>query len=188
MTGFKKNLSTGDVTDLQDLSLKGNNEEYYWYEDMSSPRNAKALYLGASHYTRTYVDDASDDERNAGYQIYKQTASGVNKWKYIEYKNPSDYILDFCVSPSARRIAYTMFASSNSYRKKLIIQDLATGKSWSKQGEWNLSGSCFYNDNTLFVGDQESGIFRMTIKGNKASWKKLKGKVKYPYGEVAVSQ
>lgn len=187
MTGFKKNLKTGDVTDLPELSLKGNKEEeYYWYEDMSSPRNAAALYLGASHYTGPFGDQATD--QNAGYQIFKQTASKVSMWNYIAYKNPGDYVLEFCISPSGKRMAYTMFASSNSWRKRLIVKDLVSGKSWSKQGEWNLSGSCFYDDNTLFVGDQESGIFRMTTNKSKAIWKKLKGKVKYPYGEVVVSQ
>jgi hypothetical protein len=188
MTGFRKNLKTGDVTDIPELSLKGGNEEYYWYDEMSAPRNAKALYIGATHYIPSSDEYSYQDDRHAGFQIFRQTASKITKWKYIKYKDSSEYVLDFCVSPSGKRIAYSMFASSNSWRKKLIVKDLATGKSWSKQGEWRLSGSCFYDDDTLFVGDQESGIFRMTTIKGKASWKKLKGKVTYPYGEVAVSQ
>lgn len=182
MIGIRKNLSSGDVYDLPEFSLKGVNGDYFWYDNMSAPRDASALYLGANHYNTTPSGDS------IGFQIFRQTSTDISAWRYIKYQDKWDYISDFCMSPSGNRIAYTKFASSNSFRKDLVILDFQTGQTWSKQGDWSLSGSCFFNEQVLVVGDQEAGIFKATTNGNEIAWEKLKGKVKYPYGEVAVSQ
>jgi hypothetical protein len=182
MIGTKKNLSSGDVYDLPEFSLKGVNGDYYWYDNMSAPRDGSALYLGANHYNTTPSGDS------LGFQIFRQSSTEISAWRYIKYQGKWDFITDFCISPTGNRVAYTKFATANSFRKDLVIQDFQTGQTWSKQGDWSLSGSCFFNDQTLVVGDQEAGIFKITTKGNEIKWQKLKGNVNYPYGEVAVSQ